>query len=189
MLADRDRKLDPTRDTGRGGRHVSTGKILSAGCDQVWDQDVECRKLSQQRLRIYVQKNIMIVTHNLRLCKHVSASVFQLHLPRSSILARAANEPSAKLYNFADGSFAALILAAVLLQTADTRRHLQRWKWLSLLRLVSIVIIPNNLFNYLISHHDDITELFLSLSDVWRIVSTSPINISTNYASTPVTAR
>ena len=49
MLADRDRKLDPTRDTGRGGgRHVSTGKILSASCDQVWDQDVECRKLSQQ---------------------------------------------------------------------------------------------------------------------------------------------
>ena len=87
----------------RGGRHVSTDKILSAGCDQVWDQDVECRKLSQQRLRIYVQKNIMIVTHNLRLCKHVSDSVFQLHLPRSSILARAANEPSAKLYNYGEG--------------------------------------------------------------------------------------
>ena len=166
MLADRDRKLDPTRDTGRGQRrrHVSTGKILSAGCDQVWDQDVECRKLSQQRLGIYVQKNIMIVTHNLRLCKHVSDSVFQLHLPRSSILARAANEPSAKLYNFADGSFAALILAAVLLLQVTSAA--EKVTALSLLRLVSIVIIPNNLFNYLISHHDDITELFLSLSDV-----------------------
>ena len=165
MLADRDRKLDPTRDTRRGrGRGTSQQAKYSPRvvikCE-IKDQDVECRKLSQQRLRIYVQKNIMIVTHNLRLCKHVSASVFQLHLPRSSVL------------------------AAVLLQTADTR-------WTSAAEKVTVFIETGvNCHNtkQSIQHLSNITSWWYHRTlPLWRIISTWPIYISTNYASTPVTA-